>query len=141
MAADVQRIAPCLTPSTFIALRIRSRTAVASWVYTQGTHLNLQECHCTLDTVYNASRFTMKNALRRPHIHPAFQNWDIVFIAHVIFRIQWDVSLNRSVSLTARLRVGQPRYRNRISSGGSDSCRFQGVPSRPGTYPDYPLGC
>jgi len=50
------------------------------------------------------------------------------------------MSLDRSVSLAARLRVGQPRYRSWISSGGSDFCLFQGVPSRPGTYPDYPFG-
>jgi len=47
--------------------------------------------------------------------------------------------LDRSVSFAARLRVGQPRYRIWIPSGGSDSCLFQGVPYRPGTYPDYPL--
>jgi hypothetical protein len=74
----------------------------------------LQECHCTLDIVRDESRFTTTNALLRPHIHPSFQNWDIVFMAHVIFRIQWGMSLDRSVSLAARLLVGQPRYRSWI---------------------------
>ena len=32
----------------------------------------LQECHCTLDTVRDESRFTTTNAPFRPHIHPSF---------------------------------------------------------------------
>ena len=74
----------------------------------------LQECHCTLDIVRDESRFTTTNSLLCPHIHPSFQNWYIVFMAHVIFRIQWDMSLDRSVSLAARLCAGQPRYRSWI---------------------------
>jgi hypothetical protein len=142
----VQQLAPCLTPSAFRALLVSSRTATRSCVckeyYAQWTSIYIwtSVCHCALSTVHDESRFTKTNALCKPQIYSAFQKWDIIFRVQVVFRIHWEMSLDKSVSLMGRLRVRRLGYRCSMPGVGRDFCLFHSVQSRPDTYPDYPLG-